>query len=149
VPARKNPLTHRYTGGTDTVRVVGDFEADPDTGAVRLARLTFEPVESGGSVTATDLRIPLAAMFAAATRAIHEQQTGDAFVHVKVSRPDGTDRWYRDFAAKFLLASSRSRAPATLIAEQSGVPVATVHRWAREARRRGHLPPDPRGPRPK
>jgi transposase len=32
-------------------------------------------------------------------------------------------------------------APAQTIAEANGVPVTTVHRWIREARRRGSLPP--------
>lgn len=40
---------------------------------------------------------------------------------------------------------AESNAPAKEIAGEAGVPVTTVHRWIREARRRGFLPPARKG----
>jgi hypothetical protein len=52
--------------------------------------------------------------------------------------PDG---FYDDVAAAYRRAVSRRKAPAQMIAEANDVPVTTVHRWIREARRRGSLAP--------
>jgi hypothetical protein len=52
--------------------------------------------------------------------------------------PDG---FYDDVAAAYQRAVRRRKAPAQTIAQANGVPVTTVHRWIREARRRGSLPP--------
>jgi hypothetical protein len=37
--------------------------------------------------------------------------------------------------------------PAVELAEANGVPVTTAHRWVKEARRRGFLPPGQKGRR--
>jgi hypothetical protein len=62
-------------------------------------------------------------------------------------RPDGSDPegFYRTVAAAYGQYAEESHAPAKLIAEEAGVPVTTVHRWVREARRRGFLPPGRKG----
>jgi hypothetical protein len=52
-----------------------------------------------------------------------------------------SDGFYGDVAAAYHRAVLRRLAPAQTIAEANGVPVTTVHRWIREARRRGSLPP--------
>jgi hypothetical protein len=52
--------------------------------------------------------------------------------------PDG---FYEGVAAAYHRAVSERVAPAQTIAEANRVPVTTVHRWIREARRRGLLPP--------
>lgn len=53
-------------------------------------------------------------------------------------RPDG---FYRQVAAAYLDLSQGSPRPASDIARTHGVPVTTAHRWVKEARRRGFLPP--------
>jgi hypothetical protein len=53
-------------------------------------------------------------------------------------RPDG---FYRDVADVYLELASGSPRPASDIAARHGVPVSTAHRWVKEARRRGFLPP--------
>ncbi|MFY1589123.1 hypothetical protein ACN267_32225 [Micromonospora sp. WMMD734] len=65
----------------------------------------------------------------------------------KLVRPDGTnpDGFYRLVAAAYVAAVASSGKPAAVIAERSEVPVATVHRWIAEARRRGFLPPARKG----
>lgn len=65
----------------------------------------------------------------------------------KLSRPDGTDpeSFYRQVAEAYVIAVRRSNKPAADLADQAGVPVATVHRWIAEARRRGHLAPARKG----
>ena len=56
----------------------------------------------------------------------------------KQGRPD---EFYRDLAQVYLdLARSSSR-PAAELAEARQVPQTTAHRWIKEARRRGYLPP--------
>lgn len=62
-------------------------------------------------------------------------------------RPDGTnpDGFYQQVAAAYSEAVLATSKPAKVLAEEAGVPVGTVHRWIREARRRGHLPPARRG----
>jgi hypothetical protein len=51
------------------------------------------------------------------------------------------DRFYADIAAAYLDLARSSRRPAADLAEDHDVPVTTVHRWIKEARRRGHLAP--------
>jgi hypothetical protein len=61
-----------------------------------------------------------------------------------LSKPDGriTDDFLRDLAHMYQwLVASKQTAPATVIAEQTGAPVATVRRWIVNARQRGFLPP--------
>lgn len=60
-------------------------------------------------------------------------------VEAKGRRPD---EFYLALAAEIAsLASGGSRRPAADIAEANGVPITTVHRWMKEARRRGLLKP--------
>lgn len=51
------------------------------------------------------------------------------------------DTFYQEIAGVYLAYSQRSTGPARDIAGQRGVPVSTAHRWVKEARRRGFLPP--------
>ena len=64
-----------------------------------------------------------------------------------LTRPDGTDPegFSQRFATAYSDAAIESRAPAKILAEEAGVPVGTVHRWVREARQRGYLPPARKG----
>jgi len=65
----------------------------------------------------------------------------------KLHRPDGRDpdAFYRAVATHYRWHAALSSKPAALMAEAADVPVTTVHRWIREARRRGHLPKARRG----
>ena len=64
-----------------------------------------------------------------------------------VGRPDGTnsDRFYQRFAATYRSAATESSKPAVILAGENDVPVETVRRWIKEARRRGHLEPGRKG----
>jgi hypothetical protein len=57
------------------------------------------------------------------------------------------DWFYERLAAAYSSLALRSNRPAVLLAERNGVPVTTVHRWVKEARRRGFLPPGQKGRR--
>lgn len=61
----------------------------------------------------------------------------------KLTRPSGDDpeKFYALVARAYREASAQTARPAPLLAEEAGVPVATVRRWIAEARRRGQLPP--------
>ncbi|WP_338907084.1 hypothetical protein [Streptomyces nigra] len=61
-----------------------------------------------------------------------------------LAKPNGriTDDFLQELARMYQwLVASKQTAPATLIAEQTGAPVATVRRWIVNARQRGFLPP--------
>jgi hypothetical protein len=67
----------------------------------------------------------------------------------RITRPDRADpeqqqQFYRRVAMAYR-QYAQVRPPAPAIAEEAGVPVTTVHRWVREARRRGYLPPGRQG----
>jgi hypothetical protein len=64
-----------------------------------------------------------------------------------LSRPDGSnpDAFYRQVAEAYRDAVKDTNKVAKVLAEESGVPVGTVHRWILEARRRGFLPPARQG----
>jgi hypothetical protein len=65
----------------------------------------------------------------------------------RLTRPDGAapEEFYPRVAAAYAQYAPRTRAPAKQIAAEAGVPVTTAHRWIREARRRGYLPPATKG----
>lgn len=65
------------------------------------------------------------------------EQPGTAGVRTR-GRPD---RFYEDIATEYLDLARSSRRPAADLADEHEVPVTTVHRWIKEARRRGHLAP--------
>jgi hypothetical protein len=64
-----------------------------------------------------------------------------------LSRPDGSDPegFYRRVAETYSAIVQHTSRPAKVMAEEAGVPVASVHRWIFEARRRGLLPPARQG----
>lgn len=64
-----------------------------------------------------------------------------------LGRPDTADLdgFYRQVAEHYRAAVILSVRPAAQMAERAQVPVTTVHRWIREARRRGYLPPGRKG----
>ncbi|MGH3887913.1 MAG: hypothetical protein ACRDSZ_15355 [Pseudonocardiaceae bacterium] len=65
----------------------------------------------------------------------------------RLTRPGGQDpdNFYRLVAHLYRDHAASTRAPAKELAAEAGVPVTTAHRWIREARRRGFLPPARKG----
>lgn len=55
------------------------------------------------------------------------------------------DEFFAELARVYRQAVAETRAPAKLIADELGIPVGTVHRWVREARIAGALPPARKG----
>lgn len=55
------------------------------------------------------------------------------------------DEFFAELAKIYRQAVAETRAPAKLIADELGIPVGTVHRWVREARLAGALPPARKG----
>jgi hypothetical protein len=51
------------------------------------------------------------------------------------------DHFYREVAVVYLDYAQDSHRPAVDLAERHEVPITTAHRWIKEARRRGFLPP--------
>jgi hypothetical protein len=65
----------------------------------------------------------------------------------RLTRPDGASphEFYPRVAAAYREYAQLTRAPAKEMAAEAGIPVTTAHRWIREARRRGFLPPARKG----
>ncbi len=65
----------------------------------------------------------------------------------RLTRPDGAspDEFYPRVAAAYSQHALLTTAPAKEMAAEAGVPITTVHRWIREARRRGFLKPARKG----
>jgi hypothetical protein len=66
--------------------------------------------------------------------------------HRKIEQPvkagrGRPDSFYQDVADIYQDLTQRSSRPAAELAEANNVPVTTAHRWIKEARRRGFLPP--------
>lgn len=61
-------------------------------------------------------------------------------LEVPTGRDHGDD-FYSAAALSYAEAARWFRGPAGVLAEANKVPVSTVHRWVKEARRRGFLPP--------
>jgi hypothetical protein len=59
----------------------------------------------------------------------------------RARRANKTDIFYQQIAEVYLDLAQGSHRPASDIADTHGVPVTTAHRWVKEARRRGFLPP--------
>jgi hypothetical protein len=62
--------------------------------------------------------------------------------HEPLTRPDGKDpdAFYKQVAEAYRDVVQTTNKVAKVLAEESDVPVGTVHRWILEARRRGFLP---------
>lgn len=80
-------------------------------------------------------------------RNVAEPTLGRFGPRATLTRPDGQDpeAFYQLVAQVYTEHSTTSNAPAKAIASEAGVPVTTAHRWVREARRRGFLPPGRKG----
>lgn len=64
-----------------------------------------------------------------------------------LTRPDGSnpEEFSKRVARAYSEAVVMTSKPAKLLADEANVPVGTVHRWIREARQRGFLPPARKG----
>ncbi len=68
---------------------------------------------------------------------------------LKIKTPVGQrtypDEFYERVASIYSMLIARREHPAPAIAEANGIPVSTVHRWIKESRQRGILPPGRKG----
>jgi hypothetical protein len=79
----------------------------------------------------------------------HQFRTGKKAVDLRLPNPatgrDRGDAFYRAVATKYVAAAKVGRGPAAALADANGVQPGTVHRWVKEARRRGFLGAGQRG----
>ena len=64
-----------------------------------------------------------------------------------LSKPRRPDRFYQLVGEAYEQLAAETNRPAAELAEANGVPLTTAHRWVKEARRRGFLPPGQKGRR--
>lgn len=89
-----------------------------------------------------DSGVPQAPMAKPPKRPPADEQVIDARIVVPASKGrDRGDDFYRQVARTYSEVAQATARPAPVIAEASSVPVSTVHRWIKEARRRGFLSP--------
>lgn len=85
----------------------------------------------------------------------------EAFINLRYGRPEEPpppirlrvpkgsgrrpDDFYRQVGAAYEYLAEQMKAPAAEIARKNRVPITTAHRWVREARARGFLPPGRKG----
>lgn len=76
-----------------------------------------------------------------------DNEQDDSYEPEPLSKPEGklTDAFLRDLAVSYRALTARKIPPAPALADQTGAPVRTVHRWVSEARARGFLPPARKG----
>jgi len=85
--------------------------------------------------------VPQAPMPKPPRRPPADEQVIDARIAVPAGPGDRGDDFYRHVAQTYSQVAQATARPAPIIAEASEVPVSTVHRWVKEARRRGFLSP--------
>lgn len=83
----------------------------------------------------------------ARVRSISAQRLVSKIEREGLARPTGQDpeEFYRLVARAYSDYAAETKAPAKALAAEAKVPTTTAHRWVREARRRGFLPPARKG----
>jgi hypothetical protein len=114
--------------GTTAGRAGRFFEVPPTSGGQRIE------VELTDSVTATD------------SLTVTRSGRPRAKLRIPATNPK-PPKFYEEVAWAYRELAAQGNRPAMELAEANGVPVTTVHRWIKEARRRGFLPPGQKGRR--
>ncbi|MGH3927047.1 MAG: hypothetical protein ACRDTT_29970 [Pseudonocardiaceae bacterium] len=124
-------------------RVEAALNAPADDETSKLLAAGFQSWAVGGKGSWSDDELTVAQL-----RKRSPKTEGDqAKRRARLTRPDGQDpdNFYRLVAHVYRDHAAATRAPAKELAAEAGVPVTTAHRWIREARRRGFLPPARKG----
>lgn len=110
-----------------------------EAGSIRITGLHIEHPSITGDVLRA---IPFGRLASAAfSYAKDGQFRAERLPPLRRAKGEDPDRFASTVAAYYSLFVRFSQKPAKEIAEHSGVPVATVRGWIREARQRGKLPP--------
>jgi hypothetical protein len=121
------------------------LEADRPIDSTMLRQLPLTVLEGHANRQPSDVRDPTPDPQPPAGARLSPGRSGAALLKV----PPGAkpDWFYERLAVAYSNLALRSNRPAVLLAERNQVPVTTVHRWVKEARRRGFLPPGQKGRR--
>jgi transposase-like protein len=141
------------------------IEGEPTAQILRSIPVGRIEAAANAQLTAVDDAVVPAAVLRRRPSAAHQPQaseqgwdtTSPARAQARPTEPAGTvlelaqqrggtrrrhpDDFYRHVAAAYLSLAQASSRPAAELAEANGVPVSTTHRWIKEARHRGFLPP--------
>jgi transposase-like protein len=138
----RTPRRHALTAGMLRALPVARIEAaanDPDpVAAIQIEQVIREgpPIDPSKPYAS----LPSDSFFRDPRRVARRRRT---IRQLRLRVPQGSrkpDDFYERVAQAYVTEVSRgSRGPAAAIAEANGVPVTTVHRWVKEARRRGLL----------
>jgi len=150
--------------GIDQPAVVAHFVSDGEGGRLRVdALFVASPTLDSGMLRS----ISIPAFEAWANTPVGREAMGRVFSRTGAERaadlrpgsvgrkrarlkvPPGAkpDSFYAKVAEVYRELAGWSNRPAVELAEANGVPITTAHRWVKEARRRGHLPPGRKGRR--
>ncbi len=123
----------------------------PDITAATLRKLPMGPLtayaERGQHVAGNKIRRLDGAIYGLNADGAIDVAFAKPKARAPLTRPDGTDPvgFSRRVAAAYNEAVLSTSTPAKMLAAEAGVPVTTVHRWVRDARRLGLLPPARKG----
>ncbi len=134
LPNDERPVT------TDDLRRVplGRIEAyanGPEAAAILSVKAASEPVSLEERVRQAEQQGQ-----ELTARAVARRRRHTLHLNVPPNRPY-PDAFYERVARVYAQVAAEERRPAASIAEASDVPVTTVHRWVKECRARGLLPP--------
>jgi hypothetical protein len=110
-----------------------------------------EVLRATGTTTSDTVEVPVRALTSAGSDPIAfapaAEGVGPPRLKLRASGGPGrrADEFYRTVADAYSWLATQSKRPAAELAEWNGVPVTTVHRWVKEARRRRFLGPGRRG----
>jgi hypothetical protein len=125
--------------------VTAELGIDVSTQRLRPRKVTIANV---GGVTGEAIRtLPLRQMEAFLNRQYGRPAEPRPPIRFRVPKGSGKkpDDFYRQVADAYEFLAQTTRAPAAEIARRNRVPLTTAHRWVREARTRGFLPPGQKG----
>jgi hypothetical protein len=119
------------------------FEGPLDSDLLRALSVPALEARANGP----DLRPALERAEPELVRAAPGTRPSRTSARLKVPAGAKPDSFYRRVAEVYRRLAAESNRPAVELAEANDVPVTTSHRWVKEARRRGHLPPGQKGRR--
>jgi hypothetical protein len=134
-PEIDTDLLRRLQPSRVVAAVDGELAEDGAKAKGTVSRLLSQQTVADGHLTLGELRARKADLPAIRSRPRLNRRQGAT----------GVDQFYGDVAVAYRSAAAESNKPAVLLAEENGIPVETVRRWIKEARRRGHLPAGRRG----
>jgi hypothetical protein len=126
-------------GGPVSAQVVRDLPFGRIAAAVNQPR--HYEVLSQAVTRNRNVKMPASGLWDSELPVLDHGENPSTRLTIPEGRHRKPDAFYQQVAAAFAWLATTSSSPATDLARENDVPVTTVHRWVKEARGRGFLPP--------